>query len=249
MGKARVVAQIDKEKCKGCGYCSRVCSKVNNPKRCSGCGKCLLACPVSAITLVERANNIEKTDAPSSNKEFDKAYNSIRHWMWSDVRTPTELKELIKIHKTKRSLELGCGLGRFSSFMANQGIRATGVDFSSAAIKKAKKRINDDKFKPTFIVGDVTCLDMLTGQFDISFDVGCFHCLYEKEQQKYVSEVARLLKPKAIHLLWALDNTPSDLKFSPGYIANTFGKEFQLMNSTFSRRRIIASHWYWLMRQ
>ena len=191
-----------------------------------------------------------KFGPPSTNVEFDKSYSSFGHWMWSDVRIPKELRELITINKPQNSLELGCGLGLFSSFMAEQGIKATGVDFSSVAIEKAKKRVDDVEYKPTFIVGDVTNLKMLSEQFDVSFDVGCFHCLNEEGQKKYVEEVYRLLKPRAIHLIWALDNSPSNIKLNPNYISNVFGNLFQLTKSKFSGRRIIfvASHWYWLFR-
>ncbi len=192
----------------------------------------------------------KKIGPPSTNVEFDKLYSSVGHWIWSDVRIPRELKELVTINKPKNSIELGCGIGRFSSYMAEQGINVTGVDFSSVAIDKAKKRINNSELKPTFIVGDVTNLKGLNNQFDVSFDVGCFHCLNEEGQKKYIEEVYRLLKPGAIHLLWALDNSPSNIKLNPNYISNVFGSHFQLTKSKFSGRRIIfvASHWYWLTR-
>jgi len=191
----------------------------------------------------------KKSDAPSKSAEFDKVYNSaFAHWMWSDIRIPKELKELVETDKPKTSLELGCGLGRFSAFMAELGIKATGVDFSSAAIEKAKKRLNNVERKPTFLVGDVTNLVMITDQFDVSFDVGCFHCLDEEGQRKYVSEVYRLLNPGATHLIWALDQSPSDIKLNPNYMAKVFEPRFQLVNSEFTRRRIISSHWYWLVR-
>jgi ubiquinone/menaquinone biosynthesis C-methylase UbiE len=133
--------------------------------------------------------------------------------------------------------------------MVMQGIKTTGVDFSSVAIENAKKVAANDEYKPTFIVGDVTNLGVIKQQFDISYDIGCFHCLNEDGQQKYVSEVYRLLKPGGQHLIWALDTAPSDIKLNPDYIAKTFGIGFQLVNSKFSRRRIIASHWYWLVRK
>ena len=191
-----------------------------------------------------------KSDAPVASEDFSKVYNSsFAHWMWSDVRIPKELKGLVTINKPKTSLELGCGLGRFSSFMAEQGIKATGVDFSSVAIEKAKKRVVNAEHKPTFIVGDVTNLETIKQQFDVSFDVGCFHCLNEQEQQKYVSEVYRLLKPGATHLIWAIDSSPSDIKLSPNYIAKVFANSFQLAKAKSSRRRIISSHWYWLVRE
>jgi ubiquinone/menaquinone biosynthesis C-methylase UbiE len=155
----------------------------------------------------------------------------------------------VTTNNPKTSLELGCGLGRFSSFMAEQGVKATGIDFSSVAIEKAKKRVANNEHKPAFLVGDVTNLEMITEQFDVSFNVGCFHCLNEEGQQKYVSEIYRLLKPGATHLIWALDDSPSQIKLTPEYIAKIFGARFQVVKSEPSRRRIVSSHWYWLVRE
>ena len=181
--------------------------------------------------------------------EFNKVYRSIGHWIWTDNRIPKELKGIVEVHNPKTSLELGCGLGIFSSFMASQGIKATGVDFSSVAIDKATKRVANNTDKPEFMVGDVTNLKNIDKQFDVSFDVGCFHCLNEESQQKYVSEIHRLLKPVATHLIWAMDSSPSGIKLSPEYIEQTFGEHFKLDQSKFSRRRIASSHWYWLIRK
>ena len=188
-----------------------------------------------------------KSVAPNKSEEFNKAYRAPITF-WGDVRIPKELKELVETIKPKTSLELGCGLGRFSSYLAAQGVNATGVDFSSVAIEKAKKRVEHAERRPTFMVGDVTNLKMIHNQFDISFDIGCFHCLDEQEQQKYVAEVYRLLKPGATHLIWAMDASPSNLKLSPDSIARVFANHFQLAQAKPSRRRIVAAHFYWLVR-
>ena len=192
-------------------------------------------------------NNSNST-APSTSEQFNKVYSSpLAPWAWGDIRIPKELIELVKTNNPKTSLEFGCGLGRFSRFMVNQGIQTTGVDFSSVAIENAMKRVANDKYKPTYIVGDVTNLGTIKQLFDISYDIGCFHCLNEHGQQKYVSEVYRLLKPGGQHLIWALDKAPSNIILDPDYISKTFETRFQLVDSKFSRRRIIASHWYWLV--
>ena len=192
----------------------------------------------------------KKTDAPSTNEEFDKVYNSIiAPLMWSDIRIPKEIKDLVKTNQPINSLELGCGLGIFSNYMAKQKINATGVDFSSIAIEKAKVRSSKNVQKPRFIVGDVTNLENINEQFDVSFDVGCFHCLNETAQKKYVNEACRLLKPGSTLLIWALDSSPIGIKLTPNYMQQVFGEYFQLDNSKLSRRRIASSHWYWLTRK
>ena len=185
--------------------------------------------------------------APGNSADFDQAYRSpILHWFWTDVRVPAELKRLVSQTSPLRTLELGCGLGRYSRYLAQQGIHATGVDFSSVAIAKAREPIARDNLR--FLVGDVTRLDALTGPFDMSFDVGCFHCLDAEAQKAYAAEVFRLLKPGGTHLIWTLDAAPSSIALSAVSVARAFVPGFELSESRKSRRRLAASHWYWLTR-
>lgn len=167
------------------------------------------------------------------------------HWVWTDIRIPQELKALVQKVSPQRALELGCGVGRFSDYLAQQGVRTTGVDFSPVAIEKARERVRHDYAEPEFLVSDVTRLDALTGPFDLSFDVGCFHCLDLQGQQAYVSEVARLLKTGGIHLIWALDTTPSEMQLSPVAVEEMFAPKFEMKDARKNRRRLARSHWYW----
>lgn len=188
--------------------------------------------------------------APGSSIDFDRAYrSSIKHWLWTDPRIPVQLRELIRsLAPLANALELGCGVGHFSHYLVRQGVRATGVDFSPVAIEKARKRVRDHRAAPRFLVGDVTRLEALAGPFDVSFDVGCFHCLDPQGRQAYVSEVARLLRPGGTHLIWALDSPPSDVPLSPAAIAAIFAPHFEMHDARRSRRRLVRSHWYWLIR-
>ena len=185
--------------------------------------------------------------APTSSADFDRAYR-LPITFWGDIRVPAEIKELAQTGNPASSLEFGCGIGRLTSYMARQGLKATGIDFSSVAVEKARTRIGPENLSADFLVGDVTHLDKLKGQFDISFDVGCFHCLDAGGQQKYVAEALRLLKPGGVHMIWALDSPPSDIPFSPEAIGKIFAPGFALQKAEKSRRRIVSSHWYWLIR-
>jgi SAM-dependent methyltransferase len=184
--------------------------------------------------------------APTTSFDFDRAYRA-PFTLWGDIRIPTEVKALTR-HGTPRSvLELGCGVGRFSHYLACQGLRATGVDFSPVAIGKARERRIPNAGGLEFLVGDVTHLDALNGPFDVSFDVGCFHCLDPQDQRAYAIQIARLLKPGGAHLIWALDSAPGGMALSPVAVKNIFAPAFELRNIQKSRRRLARSHWYWLI--
>lgn len=189
-----------------------------------------------------------KTAPPSTSEEFNNAYQSFSHWLWSDWRIPAELKDVISTNKPESSLELGCGIGRYTSYMSENQVQATGVDFSPVAIEKARDREKEKVYQSTFIVGDVTNLTDITKQFDFLYDIGCFHCLTIEAQKKYVEEANRLLKPGGTLLLWALDKSPSNLKINRDHISEMFDGYFSLVKTKFSGRRVffVASHWYWL---
>jgi len=77
---------------------------------------------------MEQIKNNSKSIVPFTSGQFNKAYN-FPITFWGDVRIPKELKELVEKTKPKTSLELGCGLGRFSTYMAEEGIKSTGLIF------------------------------------------------------------------------------------------------------------------------
>jgi len=185
---------------------------------------------------------------PTTPAEFDSAYRA-PFTFWGDFRIPPEIDSLVRQDGIARVLELGCGVGRFSRHVARLGRRVTAVDFSPVAIAKARVRVKGDADVPDFQVGDVTHLDGIDGPFDASFDVGCFHCLGVDAQRAYASEMARLLRPGGIHLIWALDDAPADLALDPHIVEQIFAASFEFTRTQSSRRRLARSHWYWLTRR
>lgn len=183
--------------------------------------------------------------APETSKDFDQSYKALLT-PWGDFRISAEVKTLIEGKKPKTVLELGCGLGRNCRYMARQGVYATGVDFSAVAIAKARSRVAKDAIKPTFIVGDVTNLNIHGTLFDASLDVGCFHCLNQEGQRAYASEIGRLLKGGGTHLFWAMNDSPSKRPMTEDAIREVFSPSFSLDIVQESRRRFVQSRWFWL---
>jgi SAM-dependent methyltransferase len=189
-----------------------------------------------------------QSPAPTTSADFDRAYRAL-FTLWGDIRVPSELIELIGTQSPLRVLELGCGVGRFSRHVARAGHRVVAVDFSPVAIDKARARVARDERKPEFRVGDVTNLHDVDEGFDVSFDVGCFHCLDAGQQSLYAAGVFRLLEPGGTLLIWALDASPSGIPLSPVAIEKVFDRGFRLRRAKPSRRRLARSHWYWLVRE
>jgi ubiquinone/menaquinone biosynthesis C-methylase UbiE len=97
-----------------------------------------------------------------------------------------------------RAIELGCGTGTNAVFLAEQGFEVTAVDFSPAAIERAKARAAAVTFAeplrvPRFVLGDVAKLEAVAGPFDFLFDRACYHCVRRAGQLSgYLATVRRL---------------------------------------------------------
>ena len=76
--------------------------------------------------------------------------------MWS-AEPNMFLPPIVNRLRVGSALDLACGEGRNSIWLANQGWHVTGVDFSSVGIEKAKKLAGDTSV--TWVVADITAYE------------------------------------------------------------------------------------------
>lgn len=132
-----------------------------------------------------------------------------------------------------RSLDLGCGTGTNSIYLAQHGWEAWGVDFTARAIKIARRKAHAAGVNVHFLQGDVTRLEKLplTPPFTLFLDIGCFHGLAPDERPAYARGLARLAAPDALFLLYAF--VPCCLHghsmgLTPAEVMTTFAGIFQI---------------------
>ena len=130
---------------------------------------------------------------------------------WDSGISPPELLRFLETHPSGRALDLGCGTGTNIITLAKAGWHATGVDFASGAIARARKKARAAGISADFHVGDVTRLEFPPHSFDLILDMGCFHGL-AGERTAYARGVQTWLSPGGTYLLYAiLSSGDSDL--------------------------------------
>ena len=168
---------------------------------------------------------------------------------WDDGNIPSQVAQLTSHPgKTRNAIDLGCGTGTHSIYLAQHGFAVVGVDTSPTAIQKAQEKASKAGVKPEFIIHGVTQLDFLNGPFDIALDVGCLHGLSTVERQCYALELTRLMPRGGTLLIWGgkrwmgFGLTPDEVKkiFTPGF------KLERIEPNQFHGRQ---ANWYWLKRQ
>jgi SAM-dependent methyltransferase len=97
-----------------------------------------------------------------------------------------------------KALDLGCGAGIFSVYMAKAGYQVTGVDFIPEALEMAKKYANENGVKIQFLQKDILTWDNRE-TYDIILDSGCLHTISDKHRFK--DQVVKWLAPKGDFIL------------------------------------------------
>jgi ubiquinone/menaquinone biosynthesis C-methylase UbiE len=105
-----------------------------------------------------------------------------------------ELRERIGLVAGQSVLEIGCGTGRISGWIAEQVRpgRVVAVDFSPAMLARAQKRAVPAEFRLMDICGDVSKEE----QFDVAF---CFHAFpHFRNHLQALRNIRSLLKPDGL---------------------------------------------------
>lgn len=99
-------------------------------------------------------------------------------------------------------LDVGCGVGTNTLWLAAQGFRATGIDIAPGAVRAAESSRADGDQLSVFVADDVLASRLPARRFRAAVDVGCFHTLPLRTRTQYSASLARLLAPGAPLLLF-----------------------------------------------
>lgn len=122
---------------------------------------------------------------------------------WNIETPPPELATFVgeRLRTPCDIVDLGCGAGNYSSWLASVGFRVTGIDISREAIAIARASAQARGSACRFIVGDVVeGLAELTDAFDFAFDWEAFHHVFPDERPAWVASVARMLRSGGSYL-------------------------------------------------
>lgn len=136
-----------------------------------------------------------------------------------------------------RALDLGCGTGTNSIYLAQHGWTTTGIDFVPRAIRMARKKAAAANDRPKLMVGDVTRLtDLGIGEdFGLLLDLGCFHSIPDDARDGYVRGVTTLARAGATFLMFGFVRGDTRSRVgprgvAPGEVAQRFADGWEVVS-------------------
>jgi SAM-dependent methyltransferase len=110
-----------------------------------------------------------------------------------------------------RALDLGCGSGTDSVYLAAHGWEVTGIDIVPQALELARQRAATAGVRARFIQADVTRLEDagVHGPYTLVLDFGCLHTLPPDQRPSYVTSVSAVAAPGATFLVYGFARPPA----------------------------------------
>ncbi|MCX6816208.1 MAG: class I SAM-dependent methyltransferase [Candidatus Aenigmarchaeota archaeon] len=139
----------------------------------------------------------------TSQNVYDYLYQKEGQAPWTFEEPPEELAKLVEsgMIKSCKTLDVGCGEGYISTYLASKGFDVTGIDISSNAINLAKKHAAKRGVKCKFMQMEWKQLSKIKDKFDFILDWRFLHeVANDKEREVYVNLVSNLLKRRGTYL-------------------------------------------------
>jgi len=113
---------------------------------------------------------------------------------WKTNQPQKELIDAIDsgwFSRNQRIIDVGCGGGEVSRWLAGQGFRVVGVDYSAAAIERSRCDSAGQPNAPIFEVADLCSEELQLKPAYSLLDRGCFHRIVENLRPVYARNIAR----------------------------------------------------------
>jgi SAM-dependent methyltransferase len=122
---------------------------------------------------------------------------------WETGQPSAELRRVVAQESIQPSaaIDLGCGSGINSVWLAQQGFDVTGVDVSPLAIEQARRRAAAAGVRVSFVLSDLLKLPANLGPYPFFFDRGCYHAVRRDDAQGYLRTLAKITAPGSVGLV------------------------------------------------
>lgn len=113
------------------------------------------------------------------------------------------------VPKTGRALELGCGAGDLTLWLATLGYEVSGVDIAPTALAWAREKAQERGLAADFQIADVRDLAAFPdASFDFVLDGRCLHCLIGADRALFLAAARRVLKPGGVFHITTMCGEP-----------------------------------------
>jgi cyclopropane fatty-acyl-phospholipid synthase-like methyltransferase len=197
--------------------------------------------------------DLPDSDYPAGSAEWwDERYRS-GDIPWDTGVVPPEVVALFAGGQVRPgwALDLGCGSGLSSRYLASQGFRVVGLDLALRALVRAASAARTAALPAFFCLADVTQLEFLDLRASFALDVGCFHAVAPDRRPAYVASLAARLVPGAFYLLYAFTLSATGEEGPQGISPVDIGRfapDFVLRWVQHGRDQERPSAWYLLQR-
>lgn len=107
----------------------------------------------------------------------------------------------LRANQAHRVLDLGCGSGRHTVFLARQGFEVYGIDASTTGIEMTREWLARERLNASLLTGDIyDGLPYADDFFDAVIAIQVIHHNTIRAVRNVISEVARVLSPGGLFL-------------------------------------------------
>lgn len=150
------------------------------------------------------------TDAASWNQRYID-----ENLPWDTGEADPHLGEVIGAHGIQpgKALEIGCGTGTNTIWLARQGFEMTGLDLAPTAIARAKEKVAAAEVDCQLFAADILTDEVPGAPYPFVYDRGVFHVFDSAEDRsRFAARIAKLLAPAGLwhSLVGSTDGPPRD---------------------------------------
>lgn len=150
-------------------------------------------------------NTVSQERYAKNLKFWEDAWSRVKH---ASTKIPDvleyipEIPKVFKEHNCSKILDIACGSGWLSFYLAEHGFEAVGLDISESGIRLANEVLEDEKKslqgKVSFVCDDMFAMNFPENTFDGILINAAFEHLDYNRGKEFLSKIKYFLKPDAV---------------------------------------------------